>query len=68
MADVVGANQLVESQLTDHLMDIETETSSDCLTYVGAITHGTDDLIRVAIEALKGRSTRRRPRLRTHNQ
>ena len=58
-----GANDLVEIQLNDLLKDIEAETGGDCLSYSGPIAFGADDAIRDAVEALKGRSKRRDPKL-----
>jgi len=58
-----GANGLVEFQLGCFLEQLERATGSDCLAYSGPIVDGVDDAIRDAIEALRGRTRRRRPKL-----
>jgi hypothetical protein len=55
-----GTNQIVERQLTDHLCEIETSFSSNCLLYDGPILAGADDWIRDAVEALANGSAKRK--------
>ncbi len=49
---VIGANQLIEERLGQHLMSLERVLRADCLTYVGPIVFGVDDMIRDAVEAV----------------
>lgn len=56
-----GANELIEIQLDNLLKNIEIELAGDCLSYFGPIAFGADDVIRDAVETLRG-NTRRRGR------
>jgi hypothetical protein len=51
----VGANQLVQEKLTQHLGAMEKILEADCLTYVGPIVFGIDDAIRDAVEGISGK-------------
>ncbi len=52
---VIAAHQLVEEKLLDHLNSLEAVLQADCLTYVGPIAFGADDVIRDAVEAIDGK-------------
>lgn len=63
MADILGADHLVKSQLKEYIQAIESLTESDCLVYIGPIAFGADDDIRVAIEELRAGQRRRGSKL-----
>ncbi len=57
---VKGANDLIETQLSNLINTVESLTSGDCLSYTtGPIAFGADDAIRDAVETLSNRSKRR---------
>ncbi len=56
---VKGANDLIETQLSNLINTVESLTSGNCLSYTRPIAFGADDAIRDAVETLSNRSKRR---------
>jgi hypothetical protein len=50
LTDVNDSNSTVEAQLDSCIDGIEKEIDADCLSFVGTLLYGSDDLIREAVE------------------
>ena len=53
---VVGANRLIERELSQHLQLIEESFTADALLYSGEIRQGADDYIRDAVEEIDNKT------------